>query len=68
MAPEWRTEQKVILSARLRREPPVIAAGYEKVPDKVSCREGEMNRSGNTGNTRLLKIRCLGRRFCFYPS
>ena len=59
--------------------PPVIAEGYQDsdrtlqkrlecqngiVPDKVSDREAGMNRSGNTGRTRLLNMK--GRWSFFY--
>ena len=56
---------------------PVIAEGYQDsdrttglgsqdgiVPDKVSDREAGMNRSGNTGRTRLLNMK--GRWSFFY--
>ena len=45
MAPEWRTKR---IHVRLRQDRLLQRKGMI-VPDEVSCREAEMNRSGNTG-------------------
>ena len=67
----WHIDIESSFTIQTATGPPVIAEGYqdsdrtlqirlerqnEIVPDKVSGREAETNRSGNTGRTRLLYI------------
>lgn len=60
----WHAGSEISVTVQTATGPPVIAEGYQDssrsfyqhgiVPNKVSDREAETNRSGNTGRTRLL--------------